>query len=400
MSSPPAFTVRPAAALAAAVLAAAGLAAAGLAAAGCAGPRAHKGEPEPAPRRLEAPGRGAIVLEVPDGWKVATAPGLDPSAPVVMRLEPPGGKAQGVVSFIATGEAEDGIEPAEAARLFTLMARRKALGTEGEASAPLEELRGARAIGYWFVATDPTPPAPPEPGAPHAFRNLLRGAAAVGRLVVTFTLLDDGPGPEREALLGMIRGAREAADDEPGRPLRGEEAEAGAPAEPGAAPGALRFEPDPEAATEPLQVLPPDVPFTVLVDLPGFTMFRPRPAEDGEGVLVLGQAPESGLVASVTVAPAGDAADARACRAAKLARLRASAPDLRELAEADAGASARASYALEELRGRPIRQRHAHAFFQRDGACVDVHVSKADPDAEDVARMERILASIRFGERI
>jgi hypothetical protein len=102
----------------------------------------------------------------------------------------------------------------------------------------------------------------------------------------------------------------------------------------------------------------------------------------------------------VTVADAAGAGDARACRAAKLERIRASAAELHELAEADAGAAARASYTLEELRGRPIRQRHAHAFFQRDGACVDVHVSKADPAPEDAERIESILSSVRFGERL
>jgi hypothetical protein len=399
----PVFTVR--AAREATVLALL-LAAGGLAGAGCSGPGARRARDGKAPagpsaseaRRVEVPGRGALVLEVPAGWTVETSPGLDPSLPEVIRLEPPGGTAQVLLSPMVIGEPEDAGEPGEAARLFTMMARRKALGTEGEAAAPIQELEGASGPGYWFVATDPTPPPPPDARAPHAWRHLLRGAVAVGRIVLTFTLLDDRAGPEREALLAMVRAARSAGPDGragPGSP------EAAAPADGSGEPGALRFEPDPDALTEPLEVVPPGAPFTVLVDLPGFSMFRPRSPEDGEGVLVLGQDPH-GLVASVTVADAAGAGDARACRAAKLERIRASAAELHELAEADAdaGAAARASYTLEELRGRPIRQRHAHAFFERDGACVDVHVSKADPAPEDAERIESILSSVRFGERL
>lgn len=380
------------------------LAAWGLAGAGCSGTgarRARDGKPAGSSasgsevRRVDVPGRGALVLEVPAGWKVETSRGLDPPLPEVIRLEPPGGKAQVLLSPMVISEPED--EPGEAARLFTMMARRKALGTEGEDAAPIQELEGASGPGYWFVATDPTPPPPPEPGAPHAWRHLLRGAVAVGGIVLTFTLLDDRPGPEREALLAMIRAARSAEPEGRTGP-RGPEAVS--PADGAGERGALRFEPDPDALTEPLEVVAPGAPFTVLVDLPGFSMFRPRSPEDGEGVLVLGQDSTRGVVASVTVADAAGAGDARACRAAKLERIRASAPDLRELAEAEAGAAARASYTLEELRGKAIRQRHAHAFFQRDGACVDVHVSKADPAPEDAERIERILSSVRFGERL
>jgi hypothetical protein len=53
---------------------------------------------------------------------------------------------------------------------------------------------------------------------------------------------------------------------------------------------------------------------------------------------------------------------------------------------------------VDELRGEPVRQDHAHAFVFREGVCGNVHVSKAEPEPEDAARIERILATVRFGE--
>jgi hypothetical protein len=162
----------------------------------------------------------------------------------------------------------------------------------------------------------------------------------------------------------------------------------------------LRFEPDPDAETVPLSVAYPRRRWSVLVDLPGFRMFAPRPAEDGAGVLVLGESPESGFVASVTLRDAAGAADAGACRDRALERIRASAPELRDLRTADEEGAARATFVLDELRGRAIRQEHAHLFLLREGVCADVHVSKADPGPGDLARMEGILGSVRFGETL
>ncbi len=199
-----------------------------------------------------------------------------------------------------------------------------------------------------------------------------------------FTWFDDAPGPGRARALAIVRGARH----EP-------EAAAPAPAPPEGE-GKFELTPDPRASTVPLAVQEPGGAFTVLVDLPGFKLYAPRASPDGAGTLVLGEDPGSGIVASVTIGPADGAADARACREAKLARLRKAAPDLGEVRTAEAGETARLSYALRELRGREVRQEHAHTFLLRAGRCVDVHASKADPAPGDGATLQKILATARF----
>ena len=365
----------------------------------CAGRRGGTA-PAPQRQRFEVPGHGALDIAVPAGWKASAAEGEDPM-PLTVRLEPreakggrgfivlltpfwsPTSPAEGTPEAPAAPDTLGADAQGDTAQLLAELARRKALATSAEQEIALQELRGEAGVhGYWFAATDRAL-AGKEPGAGE-WRHLMQGAAAVGEMILAFTLLDNEAGPQREAILDVVRSARHVP------PPAG-----GAAAPP--ADGAMRFTPDPDAATEPLAVSPPGGAFAVLVDLPGFRMFAPRPAEDGEGVIVLGQHPGTGLVASVTLLEAKGEGDARACRERKLERIRKSAPELRELELSETNGAARATYVLDELRGRPIRQEHAHLFLWRDGVCVNVQVSKADPEPADAGRIETILSSVRFG---
>lgn len=350
-------------------------------------------------QRFELPGHGAFEVAVPESWKATSGEGEEPM-PLTVRLQPRDPERPPFIVLLTpfwnprspadaapeapAGPNELGADAqGDTAQLLAELARRKALATSAEKEIALQELRGEAGVhGYWFEATDRAL-AGKEPGEGE-WRHLLQGAAAVGDMILAFTLLDNGPGPQREAVLQLVRSARQ---------LKEAPAERGAPAKD----GPMRFTPDPDAETEPLSVAYPGRSFAVLVDLPGFEMFAPRPAEGGEGVLVLGQHPEHGLVASVTLRDAEGAADARACRERTLERIRRSAPELKELALAEADGVARAAYVLDELRGRSIRQQHAHLFLWREDVCVNVQVSKADPDPEDSGRIEAILASVRFG---
>jgi hypothetical protein len=356
-------------------------------------------------QRFELPDGGALELGVPTGWKVTFGEAGEsdsggPAAPTV-RLE--GGQEEFLALVTpfqdsASGEEEEAAPPrepggppgADTAQALVELARRKALQTSVEREIALQELRGDGVHGFWFAATDRALAGKtPEKGE---WRHLMQGAAAVGELIVAFTMLDNGPGPQREAVLAMMRGARHLPEG------------AAAAAPPGGGPegkgGKLRFERDPAAATEPLAVAAPGHRWAVLVDLPGFQMMKPRANEDGAGLLVLGQEPESGLVASVSVRDAPGAVDGAACRERTLERLRAAAPDTKDLVRSDENGVARVRYRLDELRGKQVPQHHAHAFLARDGVCVDVHVSKVDPQPDDDARMSGILGTVRFGDTL
>lgn len=179
--------------------------------AGCAG--AGGAAREPAAPRAEAaarrafpiPGHGALALPVPAGWVVEEGRAGTPEATIRLRL--PGTSLLGLVTpFRNPAEQEDEEARADTARLFAELARRKALPGAAETEVRLEELLGEEVRGFWFAATD-RELAGREKG-PHEWRHVLQGAAAVGPVFVVFTLLDDEPGPHREAFLAAIGGAR------------------------------------------------------------------------------------------------------------------------------------------------------------------------------------------------
>lgn len=348
-----------------------------LAFAACAAARpAARPAPPAAERRLFAvPGHGALELAVPKAWMVEV--GADePDAPPTIRVEQPGVRFLALLTPFWNPGAPGEPAGADTAQLFAELARRNALAGSLEREIPLEELTGESARGYWFAATD-RELAAREPG-PQEWRHVIQGAAAVGGLVVAFTLLDDADGPQRRALLDVVRGARHVGE--------------GAPREEGG------LVPDPAARTVPLRVPAPDRPWSVLVELPGFRMFKPQEGGGAAARHVLGQHPASGIVASVILRPAGAARNAAACRDADLARIRDATRALAELELSEAGAAARAAYAIAGAGG--VRQEHAHAWLHRDGVCANVHVSKLGPAEGDAEDMERILGSVRFGEEL
>jgi hypothetical protein len=350
-----------------------------LAWAGCA---AHRRAKAPAPagppgaerRAFPIPGHGALEIPVPKGW-IADA-GPEDSRPPTIRLEPPGGSFVALLTpFWGSGD-EDGPARADAARLFAELARGNAIAGAAEQDIPLEVLDGEGVHGFWFAATDRAL-VEREPG-PEEWRHVIQGAAAVGPLVVAFTLLDNADGPQRATLLDLVRAARHIdTGPQPGV----EEA----------------MEADPKARTIPLRVEIRGKAWAVLVDMPGFRMFKPKRSDDGGGVLVLGQDPSSGLVASVIIRPAGGARDAAGCRDADLPRIRDSV-ELLELRVGVEGPAARASYSVAAPGAPDVRQQHGHAWLEREGICANVHVSKVAPEPGDEEAMERILSSARFGE--
>lgn len=319
------------------------------------------------------PGHGVLDIPIPKGWTVEEAP-EEPSKPPTLRLERPNG---GFVALLTPffNPGDDAPAQGDSARLFAELARRNALGGAAEGDIPLVPLEGQGVHGFFFEATDRALVG--KDTGPEEWRHVMQGAAEVGTVVLAFTLLDNADGPHREALLDVVRGARHVED--------------------AAEEGSAEMEDDPGARTVPLRVEISGKPWAVLVDLPGFRMFKPRRSDDGTGVLVLGQEPRSGVVASVILRPAAGATDAAGCRDADLPRIR-DAAELLDLEVSASGAAARASYAISAPGAPEILQQHGHAWLERDGICANVHVSKMAPAPADADVMERILSSARFGE--
>jgi hypothetical protein len=195
-------------------------------------------------------------------------------------------------------------------------------------------------------------------------------------VILTFSILDDEPGPWREEGLEIVRGARHVLDGEP---------EAGPEKD---------FEAAPEDQVSPLRLRWPGKTWALLVDLAGFRV-GVRPAKVGPPY-ALGLHPDTGIAASVSLAPAKGATDARACRERVLAAIAHAHPGL-SARRSEAAQVARASYDIEGGKSG-LRESHAHAFLYRDGVCAIVHASKVGPEEGDGARIEEILSSVRLAE--
>jgi hypothetical protein len=353
--------------------------------------RGGGGRAEPPRRSIVVPGAGALEVAVPPGWDVREGDGDEASGHAV-ELAPAGKPFVALLSPVVNPQARATEEGADTAQMFVELSRRKASETAVEQEIPLMELVGEGGVhGFWFGVTDRAMEGK-EPQAGE-YRHLVQGAAAVGPLLVAFTLLDNGPGPHRKQLLDLVRTARFVGKEGGARPRTP------SPAGGGTRPPAEGFEPDPDAVTVPLVVEDAARRVSALVDLPGFTMFKPRTSEDGKGLVVLGQHPDTGIVASMILRDA-PGQDARACRDDALARIRKATPEVADVKTSDRAGLARASYTLAQLGGEKLAQRHAHAFAARNGVCVNLHLSKADPDAGDAARFEEILRTLRFGEAL
>ncbi len=340
----------------------------------------------PAPAPLEAAGapgstqhvlavrdHGRLLVSLPPGWSATEEQEGEASVPSV-RIEKPGaGFLVLLTPLWNPGEPESPQERIDTAQLFAEIARRKALAGAIEAELSLEELAGPGVRGFWFGATDRDLEGR-EPG-PGEWRHVLQGAAAVGPVILAFTLLDNGPGPQRDEVLDLVCGARHAPDAAPDERSRS-------------------LEPMPDARTEPLRVAWPGASWAVLVDLPGFRVGR-NVAPGGDALDVVAYQAQTGITASVMLRRGSEVKDAGGCRDAALAALTAAIPEVAQL-RTEAGAAPRAWYVVAASDG--ARQLHGHAFLHRDGVCANVHVSKLAPAPEDTARLEAILATVRLVE--
>jgi hypothetical protein len=324
---------------------------------------------------VRGPGHGRILLSIPPGWSVTElARGGEASFDAVV-LDGPAGAFRAVLTPLWNpGEPESAEARIDTAQLFAEIGRRKALSGSVERELALEQVEGPGVRGFYFAATD-RELVGREVG-PGEWRNILQGAAAVGPVILAFTLLDDGPGPQRTQLLDVVRTARHLADGEEDRDEVGE------------------VEALPDEPTLPLRVAWPGKTWAVLVDLPEFRVGIRRGAP-ALPPAVLAVDPGSGIVATVSLREAPRARDAAACRAEALAAITRGIPRVSAV-QLGEGSPARASYVVTSEQG--VAALHAHAFLSRDGLCANVHVSKAEPSAEDPARVEAILSSVRFGE--
>jgi hypothetical protein len=330
--------------------------------------------------------RGEVIFQVPNGWK-ATSGESEPPVPGSIQFEPPTGHFIIIVTPLwGPGESTEPLGP-EVARVLVEAGRDRALEGSVEMELPVRPLQPPGLAGWYFAATDRELAEAKRPPEPDEYRCLVQGAAVAGPLVLAFTLLDDGDGPQREVALALVRGATHRPVPKPGA--------AAPPSEP---PGRTHVDPSTWAihGDEPLELGLPGKAWSLLLDLPGWRVAQPMRRFDGSGVSVIGQRKVDGLILSAAMVDSRGRRSSESCRDPDWARIGRLAGVGDARLEARAG-EARAWYTVRD-EGPPTR--HLSAWRYRDDTCIHLHLSLPGAEPGVDAKLETALGAARYGEAL
>jgi hypothetical protein len=152
-----------------------------------------------APRSFALPGHGALLLNVPDGWKsdLNQPPGRLPPTITLGALS---GASFVVLATAVWGSSPGSAAPDDAQIKSAVVSAAKSAETQSvEGSLSLLNLVGVSGRGYYFRATDQAP-------KPGEWKYLIQGMIRSGGIALTFTILtNDGQAAIEKAALEMIR---------------------------------------------------------------------------------------------------------------------------------------------------------------------------------------------------
>ena len=144
------------------------------------------------------------------------------------------------------------------------------------------------------------------------------------------------------------------------------------------------------------QVRLPGKDWALAIDLPGFLVERQDTRPDGATAMLMARQDQNDMSVFVYVTREPNYRSADECKRHYWA-LTASSPfrkdDVHEVAK---GEMVTVHFVIPELQGRTIQQKNVIAYLYRDGACIDVHVSKGMYDRADEPLFTAILDSVRI----
>ena len=140
----------------------------------------------------------------------------------------------------------------------------------------------------------------------------------------------------------------------------------------------------------PRRVSLPGASWAIEVDAAGFAVSVDITAPDGRNRYLMAEQRDGALALSVLIQPGPPGATPEQCREARNAGLRGTGLVREEIRTAEAGDTAELEYLIPVHQGVRVNHRNLWVFRARDGACVEVHVSKAGAgpgDAEALAAL-------------
>jgi hypothetical protein len=317
------------------------------------------------PRSFSLGQWGQLEIDVPAGW-TAESQRKDAPGGFAIRIAPP--KDVPLTLLMTPMPA-----PGSAAELDTAVreaveeAKPRLAKAAVESELPVRELRAEGGLALYVSATDKTVEKP----TATQFKFIDQGVAAVGRFMVSFTVLTNAKdAPERAQALAVVRSARQVL---PGPPWR--------------------------TAAGGVAMSYPGKAWKLALDLPGFEVdpFQVKPG--GKGARLTARNAATGMIVSAFLEEAHAGWTAVENREDAWKAMQADAAMDRQ----DVKRSERGPLAILEMRvptywGREVNQHNVNAYLVRDGVRADVHISKVKFTESDRELFEKVLGSVRIVE--
>lgn len=142
----------------------------------------------------------------------------------------------------------------------------------------------------------------------------------------------------------------------------------------------------------------PDREWSLVLDLPGFDLEEKDTRPDDLGVVKQMLNESTGVVVSAFIEASPESDSVRACKEQYWERMSRSPfqmADVREEARSD---MLLVHWRIPKQRRAPLDQQNTNAYLYRDGACIDVHVSKVNLQPQDEALFDAVIRGIRYAE--
>lgn len=314
-------------------------------------------------REYPVPGHRVLRLMVPEAWasSLDQPPG---GLPPTIRLAPPAGEDFMVqITPLWHPRGDPGFTSPENLKKLAEAARDRLRAAARESSIELREIRGPSATGLYFSVTDKTSNLDqPEPGD-YPFNTF--GVVAVGDLVLTCTILTKArETPVVESALDVLRTAAV------GRPQ--------AP------------------STEPYEIGLPGAGWSLLLDLPGFSIQMEEARPDGSGRMMQAMNQATGVTVAVFVERESGLSSAKECRDFNWKETQKFPVKMSKIRLWEKGHFSFAEYTIKTFQGVQIEQKNLRASLFREGICIEVHLSKVHFNPSHETLFSRILSSARF----
>jgi tetratricopeptide (TPR) repeat protein len=151
-----------------------------------------------------------------------------------------------------------------------------------------------------------------------------------------------------------------------------------------------------EHAPRPLTLTYPGLEWCLTVHPGALHMDEKSLRDDLKGAMLAASNEASGLMMTIYLERQAQSKDSNACRDHYWAPLKQNPPQEENVTMYERGEMAMLEYMLNEPGGHPIHQKNLDAYIARDGACIDIHVSKVQYKPVDRVLFDDVLKGIGF----